>query len=351
MNSEELNYQLLASYMAGECTSEEEKIIAEWAQDSQNRKKLEKFKRIWNAAEHKKKGAGEVNLSREWNRLQGRISTRDGKVATKMNRKGKSFRSSSIHSFGHFAMRIAAIFLVTGLIGVFVYQNWEEPKPEQAKETVLRTISTDNAQRANFTLGDGSSVHLNAGSTVEVPDKFESDRREVYLEGEAYFDVESNPDKPFVIHSRESTIEVLGTSFSIRSYDEDGHVRVVVEEGTVSLKAKDENQNEEATLSANELGLYNLENSSIEKSEIKDMQLYMSWRDGYLKFQDEPMKNVAKDFERRYGVEVLFDDPDLQELSLTAYLKSRSLKNVLDVIAKSLDITYELNDDEVTFMN
>lgn len=339
--------------MADECSEEEEQIIKEWAQKANNREKLEQFKRIWDATENKARNDGiSVNAREEWNRLQKRFKTEDEPaISTTKARsvKGKS-RSSSIHSMTQRVVRVAAIFLVAGLFGVVAYQNWYQPEPAGPEKPVLREINTENAQRANFTLSDGTHVLLNAGSTVKVPNRFDVELREVYLQGEAYFEVVSNPDKPFVIHSRNSRIEVLGTSFSVRSYDEDGQVRVVVEEGRVSLKSAVADNFEEATLAANEVGLYRLDNNTIETAEVEDMQLYMSWRKGYLKFKDEPMKNVAKDFERRYGIEVSFKDSEIERLSLTAYLKSRSLQNVLNVIATSLDIRYELTDNKVIFM-
>lgn len=352
MNNEQLNYQLIARYLADKCSKEEEQIIKEWARKANNKEKLEQFKRIWDAAENKAQNDGiSVHTRDEWNRLQERFASEGTETsATKVRSVNDTFRSTSLHSMTQRVVRVAAIFLLAGLISVVAYQNWYQPEPAGPAKPVLREISTEKAQRANLTLSDGTHVLLNAGSTVKVPSRFDTELREVYMQGEAYFEVVSNPEKPFVIYSRNSRIEVLGTSFSVRSYDEDGQVRVVVKEGQVSLTSADANNSEEATLAANEVGWYQLDTNTISTAEVEDMQLYMSWRDGYLKFKNEPMENVAKDFERRYGVEVSFDDPEIKQLSLTAYLKSRSLQNVLDVIATSLDIRYELNDNKIIFM-
>jgi ferric-dicitrate binding protein FerR (iron transport regulator) len=287
----------------------------------------------------------------QWDKLQARLEKEEiGRQTSQMVSDGSQFRSASIHSTTQKIARVAAVILVAGLIGIFAYQNLYQPE-QNIKEPVLREVRTANAQRANLMLGDGTQVMLNAGSVVKFPDKFEKDVREVYLEGEAYFDVVSNPDRPFVVHSQGSIIRVLGTSFSVRSYSEETQVRVVVEEGRVLFKAKDEPSSDKTYLNADDLGRYYLSENTIETAKVDDMELYLSWRRGYLKFRKEPMKNVAKALERRYGIKVTFEDSEMSKKTLTAFLKSRSVRNVLDVIAMSLDMEYRLDGDRVYFLN
>lgn len=352
MKFEELDHQLLARYMAGECTPREREMIDNWASASpKNKKKLEQYTRIWNSSAQSRSMLKDMfDAEEQWSQLQSRLRVEEEIKSSPEEKKNSSskFRTSSVHSVTQKVVRVAAIFLVAGLMGLLAYQNWYHPEPE-SKEPVLREISTANAQRANLTLGDGTNVMLNAGSTVKFPDQFETDVREVFLEGEAYFEVVTNSERPFIIHSRGSEINVLGTSFSVRSYAEEEQVRVVVEEGQVSLGAEDSDA-EKSILSANQMGQYNLKDNEIEIATVDDMELYLSWRDGHLKFRKASMREVAKELERRYGVEVVFDDELIKEKSLTAFLKSRSIRNVLDVIAMSLNIDYHLEDDEVTFL-
>lgn len=348
MEFEKFNYQLLARYVGGKCTTREQEKIEEWADSHpENRKRLEQFKRIYSTSEQK----GDIvqdqfDAELQWEELVIRLKTEDefDKKESKDDHQA-AHRTSSLHSATQKIMRVAAIFLVAGLIGVFAYQNgYQDP---EAEEPVLREVSTANAQRANLTLGDGTKVMLNAGSKIKFPNRFGKDVREVYLEGEAYFDVVNNPEKPFIVHLRGSVIRVLGTSFAVRSYDEEDHVRVVVSEGEVSFET--ENTDDKIFLEARELGRYYFKERKLETARVTDMQLYMSWRDGYLKFREEPMRNVAKELERRYGVEVTFKNPGIKEKSLTAFLKSRSIKNVLEVVAMSLDVEYRLQEDTVSF--
>ncbi len=354
MENEEFNYQILARYMDGDCTEQERREIEQWASaNPENSEKLEEFQRIWDISEQKQNMLDQFfDTDEQWDELQQRLKKEGEIPAQQSSSVGSRRRSASIHSMTHKIVRVAAIFLIAGLLAVFAYQNWYQPEPEQ-KEPALREVSTANAQRVNLTLADGSSVMLNAGSTMKFPNQFSDDVREVFLKGEAYFNVERNAQKPFLIHSRGAVIRVLGTSFTVRSYPENEQVRVVVQEGKVSFEAANKDQSADSItrtmLTANEMGRYLIGSNEIETSEVDDMQLYLSWRKGYLKFREEPMQNVAAELERRYGVEVKFDDASISQRSLTAFLKSRSIKNVLDVISMSLDIEYQLKENTVGF--
>ncbi|MBN2731729.1 MAG: DUF4974 domain-containing protein, partial [Balneolaceae bacterium] len=180
---------------------------------------------------------------------------------------------------------------------------------------------------------------------------FEPDKREVFLEGQAYFNVEENTERPFVIHSGNAKTRVLGTSFSVRAYPEDSDITVAVEEGRVSFEATatEASGKEQIILNKNELGRFDAKRGDIEASPINDLALYLGWVDGYLKFKEAPLGEVATELERRYGVEVTFANPQLKKRSLTALLKSRSIQNVLDVIKMSLDIEYRLDENQVIF--
>ena len=346
-------YQLIASYLADECTDQERRRVEQWIDQSQeNKRQFQKLRRIWQLSGKAVSSEDmEWNVDQEWNRLGRQINKqKDSSISKDSDQKRYwSFRSSSIHSGTQKFIRIAAVFLVAGLFGVLSYQSWHPPDQKQ-QEQVLRQISTDNGQRANLTLADGTEVMLNADSELKLPTKFASDVREVHLDGEAYFKVSENKDKPFLVYSNESTVRVLGTAFSVRAYPEDQQVQVVVEEGRVSFGQKKESEDQKAILDRNELGTFDLSTSTVATRTVEDIELYMSWRNGYLKFEKNRLNDVAKALERRYDVEVFFEDPALEELLLTAYLKSRSLRNVLDVITTSLEIQYQLDENKVTFI-
>ena len=352
MNFEELDHQLLARYLAGECTSREEQKVRDWIEHSaRNAERFKEYKRVWDlSADGHASRKDSFDTAGEWKRMRARIADRQDNPAKhgQDSTIRKDFRTTSLHSATQMFVRVAAIFLVAGFIGFYAYQNFYQPEPK-SQETVLREVSTTKGQRVNMTLGDGSSVMLNAESTLRLPREFEPEVREVFLEGEAYFEVEENPQKPFVIHSRQSVVQVLGTAFSVRSYPEDERVRVVVKEGRVAFSAAEGDNADAKILGSSEMGLFDISTQDVERQTVEDLELYLSWRQGYLKFEESSMAEVARSLERRYDVEVVFADPQLEELSLTAFLKSRSIRNVLEVITTSLEMEYELNDNTVTF--
>lgn len=353
MKEDRIEYNLIARYIAGESSSQEEEYIRKWARKNrENKQLLQEFKRIWNASEGDPESfIRETGALENWKNLKRRLG--DEKQTKAFDSKVDSVNfnpsNSSLHRTTAVISRVAAVLLLAGLIGWFLHLNLSTPTSEE-KTPVLREISTSNAQRASMTLGDGTEVMLNADSKITLPDQFEADIREVFLQGEAYFKVDSEPDRPFIIHSSGSLIRVLGTSFSVRSYTGDNHVQVVVEEGRVSFEIDNDRNSEKATLTANQMGRFNFEKNIIETKQVQDMQLYLSWKDGYLKFKNAQMNKVGVELERRYGVEVTFSDSEIEEMVLTAFLKSRSIRNVLDVIAKSLDIDYRLEENNVIFI-
>lgn len=353
MKADKLTYKTLARYMADECSKEEKQRIEEWAREKAvNAQKLEEFRQIWNTSKKDRFHSRIFNEKEGWEQLNRRLRQDEKTEKAEKKVSFKRFRTvrRSLHSTTHQLMRFAAIFLITGLAGLFAYQNFYQPRPVvKEQEPALREIGTGKAQRVNLTLSDGTKVLLNAQSSITLPAHFKPDVREVFLEGQAFFKVTPNPDKPFIIHTTGSVVRVLGTSFSIRSYPEDRQVLVAVKEGTVSFKTESEEVFQETILTKGELGRYNLKTNEIEWEQPQDITRYLSWLDGYLRFDNELLGDVAKELERRYNVKVNFKDSEVKNLKLTAYLKSRSIKNVLNVITRSLNINYRLDDGRVTF--
>lgn len=351
MELNNLDYRLLARYLAGKCSSEDRKKVKQWIDGNpENAEVLNQFKQIWEVSGSSSKSR-EFNTGSEWERLNERFKKEPAPSpsTSKTRSSDRVFQSSSIHSATQIFIRVAAIILIAGFAGLFAYSHWYEPVSGE-KEAVLREISTNKGQRANLTLADGTKVMLNAASRIKLPKEFDSEVRAVHLKGEAYFEVAKNKEKPFLIYVNQSVIRVLGTSFSVRSYPEDKQVQVVVREGRVSLGKKDAEKADKAILKGGELGAFNIETHDIRTRSVEDLSLYLSWREGYLKFQNADMSTVAKSLERRYDVQVSFADKAIKELSLTAFLKSRSIQNVLEVIATSLEIEYQLEEDRVTFI-
>jgi ferric-dicitrate binding protein FerR (iron transport regulator) len=344
-----LNSQLVARYLAGRCSDSELNQIQNWLEeDRSHRQLMSEYVRIWEAAEDREVALGRMfDAEQDWRILQKRIAqkpSKDSGLAQYIN------QSLTFVYFGMGQMmRVAAVLLIASLTGIIVYQNFYSPPIVETVEPTLREIVTSKGQRADLTLSDGTRVQLNADSRLTLPDVFRADKREVFLEGEAFFDVTKNPDKPFLIHTKSALVRILGTSLGIRSYPEDVTVRVVVKEGRVALTHGDGSAQEEAILSPGEMGSLDLANYNITTKKVEDMDLLLSWTEGYLKFKDTKMTEVALQLERKYDIEVILGSERIREMRLTANLSSRSIRNVLDVVAASLGIEYEMDQQNVIF--
>lgn len=350
MSRDKPNYRLLARYLANDCTDREREIIEGWeAQNRENHIAMNKMKRIWVASAEQEQLQFEwMDIEEDWSTLRQRIELLDEKRHPEHEK--ASYTATRPAKPGTFQqlVKVAAIFAVMALLGVFAYSNWYVEEPI-SQESVLKEISTGNAQRVNLTLSDGTGILVNSGSEIKFPDTFQPDKREVFLEGEAYFRVTENPEAPFLVHIKGMTTKVLGTSFSVRSYSEDANVRVVVEEGRVALSSGGETPSEPVILSKNELGQFDIKDGNISAQGVEDLELYLSWTEGFLKFKEQPMRKVARELERRYDIEVIFSNESIADKLLTANLKSRSMNNVLDVIAVSLDINYRVEKNDKVF--
>lgn len=334
----------MAKYLANNCTKEEALKVQSWlGENGDNQKLMNEFEKIWNISPDIIENDWDFDAELDWTVLQNRIDE-ENKYSHKLNvRNLNRLKSSNWFVFA----KVAAIFIVAMLIGVYANQFVITEKPDLAP--VLKEISMDRGQRGTVTLSDGTKVSLNSESKITLPNNFEADVREVYLEGEAYFDVAKNPEKPFIVVIRGTKVEVLGTSFSVRSFPEDEIVRTVVEEGVVSFRGITESDDNGVILTAGNLGTFDIDEQSITTEEVENLDLYLGWKNGYLFFQDASMDKVKLALERKYDIQVEFSTHEIEDLQLTAEFKSRMLKNVLETISMSLDLEYEIDEDVVYF--
>jgi len=349
-----LDISLIARYLAGECSGAGEQKVSRWIQSSpENRKLMMEFRRIWEAA-------GEENAQfdrmfdpeEDWDELRTRLMKEVNKKVTAASyQQAGSIQGLDVKARISQVIRVAAVIAIASLIGFVVYQqaSWQTPRDTATVEPALREIAMDKGQRGNLTLSDGTKVQLNAESKIVLPNTFDSEIREVALEGEAYFDVAPNSSRPFVIRAGDAVVRVLGTAFGIRSYSEDNSVRVVVKEGRVSLQSQKTEARDKAVLTAGEMGELFLADNRISTEKVEDLDLFLSWTSGYLKFKNTPMAEVARQLERKYDIEVKFEEPELKELRLTAELRSRSIQYNLDAISTSLEVEYEMDQQQVVF--
>ncbi|MBW6537833.1 MAG: FecR domain-containing protein [Mariniphaga sp.] len=173
----------------------------------------------------------------------------------------------------------------------------------KAEKQALAQVIIPYGKRSDITLADGTRIWLNAGSQLSYPVNFTGNSREVYLAGEAFFEVESDPSKPFHVITGDMKIRVTGTRFNVTSYASDQTTQAVLLSGKVSA-AKNQRFARSVELEPGERIVYNKQEDNMEK-DLVDVELYASWVNGYLVFDNEPVENIFKKLERYYNKNIL----------------------------------------------
>ena len=248
--------------------------------------------------------------------------------------------------------RIAAAAAIVLLVGSGAWFAFHEAAPADSNEQTLlaeaphRTWTTDDGHRMTLTLPDGSTVKVNAGSRLEIAEEvFNKEKREVWLSGEAFFEVAKNPEKPFIIHTGAMQTTVRGTSFNVKAYDELGENVVSVRDGRVEIA---EDGQMLGVLTANRQLKYSTGNRQTEISDA-DWQDAAGWTEGRLVLNGANAEELKLRLRQHFGVEVNIDSDALIGKRIHGgFGKNNSLEEVLDAISSLYGVHYRINNDHVT---
>lgn len=206
-------------------------------------------------------------------------------------------------------------------------------------------------------LKDGSKIILQPKSSIIYPETFDGKERNVQLKGEAFFDISKNLQKPFLVHFSNLTVKVLGTSFNIRSYDNEKGIKVTVKTGKVSVfpdqpgVTTDNRSSIHPTaimLTANQEVLYKKDLGYFERGIAFNTQIIdqtISEQD--FVFSETPLKIILSRLEKAYGIPIIFDEEQIHGCSLTASLADEPLLEKLNMICKTIDASYETVDGQI----
>lgn len=240
-------------------------------------------------------------------------------------------------NFNRIFTRAASILLIPLLASTLALMALVISKHKQ--EFAQQEVITPEGSRTQITLPDGSHVWLNAESSLKFKIPFNKKRREVLLSGEAYFDVQKNKKSPFIVHSGNTSVKVLGTKFNYKAYKEDSNIEVSLSEGKVQLEVLKANNENNYILNSGDRavvdkasGTTNITNEKLEK--------YTDWHKGLLVFDDALISDVAKNLSRWYGIDAVIEDPTIVNYRITTTFENESLQQVIDLLKLSspLDI-------------
>lgn len=216
--------------------------------------------------------------------------------------------------------------------GVITYVVNPNANTSKEEANSFNTLSTPTGGQYNIVLADGTKVYLNTVSSLKYPTRFNGDQRMVELEGEAYFEVAKNKDKPFIVKSGNQEIEVLGTHFNVHAYDNEPIVKTTLLEGSVAVRYK----NQKTILKPGQQSNVSDNLNKIIVREV-DTEAAIAWKNGRFKFDNADLKSVMKQLERWYGIkaeyrgdvsDVTFNGGTFMNKNLSEVLKVLELNNI-----------------------
>lgn len=219
--------------------------------------------------------------------------------------------------------------------GALVYMANAE---KMVAKVMYNTVSIPRGGEYRLELADGTKVWLNAATELRFPVNFTGDMREVYLKGEAYFQVKRDEKHPFIVHTSMGTVEVLGTSFNVRDYEDEREVVTTLETGRVMYVSG--NTREKVTLNPG-YQVLEKESSPVEVRKVDPLQ-YTGWREGKYVFEDVTLEDIMRTLCRWYDIDVVYVDPAVKKFHFTGDLERyESISVFLSFIETGGDVKFE----------
>ena len=254
----------------------------------------------------------EVNQEAAWSRFKTMANDQNSKPATLTNMQ--------------MLYRVAAVLILGLMVGIYVMNTGSS----------FNTYVTGPGETKEFVLEDGSKIVLNELSTLVVASDFDNNERVVSLEGEGFFTVEHDREKPFVINGKESAVQVLGTSFNVEAYKDQSYVEVNVVSGKVSLHRKG-NKDSGVILSEGMRGVHHLNlNHFVSETPASDNS--RSWITNTLAFDDADLKMVIDDLNKYFGITIETEGAELLSCRFTSRFEEPEIEEIIAVLSATLDL-------------
>ncbi|MCI5080251.1 MAG: FecR domain-containing protein [Saprospiraceae bacterium] len=311
---------LVHKNLSGQQNADEKAAFEKWKKEDNNHSLFDQLSSIWNQCEDIDFSVN-CNTAAEWKKLSGQLS-------------GAKVRKLSVGW-----VRAIAAVLVIGLIGtIALLTGFPNTGP-----AIAATYEVPFGKTQELELKDGSQVQINAGSSLSVVEGFNNEKRELLLDGEAYFEVASDKNKPFVIRTDEVLTTVVGTAFNLKAYPDDPIIRIHVTEGTVRFEKENGPQR---TLNAGMAALYNTKTAQI--SELKFEEDANAWSRGVLIFDETPFSDVVRTLERTYAIKIK-NNTDLTDVPYTSVFEQLSQEQAIKILRETFDFEVRENETGLEF--
>lgn len=319
--------RLIARYLSSEATEKEKEALEKWMKENDgNRFVVNQLEKLTY-----KSGYQTDDLKISDHRLQ---------IWNRINKDNRIIRRRNLISI---ISKVAAVFIIITSTVLFVNLNDNERKinPEVNVEVVHKIAKS--GQKLTLQLPDGSFVKLNAESEIIFPSIFPDSIRKVELIGEAFFEVEKDTLRPFIVKSEFVQTTVLGTSFNIKAYPDEDEIEVALLTGKVNVEDLINRENRYFINPGQSIKMDNEGNRHIS---LFDYQSVFGWKENLLIFNESSFQEIIKNLERWYGVEFIVQG-NIPDWDYKGTFSDASLKEVLEVMSNSEGFDYNIIKDEV----
>jgi transmembrane sensor len=316
------DWEKIGKHLKGENSDEERKAFSQWLKESEeNQRKYEEIERIWNAAELQKEDIT-PDIEKGWKAFEQKIKVNQPIVEPE--------ETKVIPLYSSMTFKIAATVLLVLALGYTAPLVLSE-----------KTIEVQTAQKETreIVLPDSSKVWLNKGSKLSYSEEFNVENRIVHLSGEAFFEVKKADGKTFTILSNNSKTEVLGTEFNVRGYENELQVQVTVMEGKVSFSSKDDRG--KVFLLPGEKGM--ISKAHVVEKMKSERNNEMAWKTKQLSFENTHLSDVLQTLEQYFDTDISVNNKDILNCRFTGNFENPDLKEILEVLAVSVDLKYKEN--------
>ncbi|MFT7036128.1 MAG: transmembrane sensor [Cyclobacteriaceae bacterium] len=340
-----MNKETIDRFFRNECSPEEERNVSEYILNSQDEVHTQSLlKKAWNEPQFN--DGSDNTKSRLFDKLKSGIESSD---AARLKFNTRVVNHVSKKRLSKKFLGIAASIILT--IGLSFTMYYLDEKDDQTIIQQMAEIERINSsgQRSRVILRDGTKVFLNAESRIRYSDQaYGLSSRNIFLEGEAYFEVAKNGNLPFIVTTKSLSTTALGTSFNVRAFNDETSSQISLVEGKVSVARLNEDMSQAKPFLL-------LPEEEIYLNEVKmvkrkfDKQQVVSWKDGIIYFNETDFNEATRVLERWYNVE--FDIKNLKKgtgLKGTGTFKNESLENILKALSYSLDFEFKIDNDIVT---
>lgn len=322
MNIDEQHFRrLLDAYLEGKASPAEKKL-------------LDDFFDTYPQARPQSFGADVAAREAIWRKLA-------AKLPEPASKKSRVFSAASWYSMAAaFALFVTASYFL-------IFKRLDIGKKPEPVAVQTRQATTHRGQKLKVELVDGSQVILNGNSKLEFPEQFNGSLREVYLEGEAFFEVAHDPAHPFIVHTREASTTVLGTTFNVKLTEDQG-TQITLVEGKVDVATLPDKSAtaHHIVLLPNQQAFVKNGNETIEVHAV-DVSSFVEWKDNILRFDNLPLDQAAALLEDWYNVDITLENAALANCTINATYRKETLKNVLASLGYMLKVTYRQDGNKI----